>query len=477
MKEKILKDLSVNIVKWYTFKKSSDILYVGNNEEITKFLRKKYNVDTVVTSSKYDYILIDKEFISEDEIAKLKEKIKEDGTLILILDNKFGISNFLTYNYDEQNSSLEETKKYTNINKIINYLEKENFYINKYMVYPNKTKVDMIINDQYDQISDKIEKYFYSYEDNKIVICDEIKTLKQIEEYDNELLKKLANTYFIEATLEPNANTIKYVSFNNYRKDKYRLITKIEKDRVSKIEENDEAKEHKKNIIKGLEELKKYNFKILDKYENGVLYSDFIEGKQTLDVQLAENSDNLDYVVDIILKIKQELMNHCVKYSDFDKNPLYKNENHEMLKELKYLEYAFYDMVPKNCFYINNEFNFFDQEWMAKYLPVEFIIYRSIINSYDLVRKINIDELLNKLEIQKYRELFDKIDKKIREEIIDVERLNICQKQYKKMYEVVYENKNLSNQIKNYQENDKKQNEYIKALENEIERLKQIKEE
>ena len=45
------------------------------------------------------------------------------------------------------------------------------------------------------------------------------------------------------------------------------------------------------------------------------------------------------------------------------------------------------------------------------------------------------------------------------------------------MYEVVYENKNLSNQIKNYQENDKKQNEYIKALENEIERLKQIKEE
>ena len=128
-------------------------------------------------------------------------------------------------------------------------------------------------------------------------------------------------------------------------------------------------------------------------------------------------------------------------------------------RKLHFLENAFWDMIPKNCFFKNNEYVFFDQEWREKYLPVEFIIYRSVINSYELVKKIDVNELFNKLEIQEYINTFKLLDEEIRDEIIDNE-----------IYEQLYKNENkaidnLINDNSAYRDNDKKQTDYIKQLE------------
>ena len=121
---------------------------------------------------------------------------------------------------------------------------------------------------------------------------------------------------------------------------------------------------------------------------------------------------------------------------------------------------GYWDMISKNCFYIDGKFVFFDQEWEKQYLPIEFIIYRSIINSYDLVRKINVDELLEKLNILKYKEFFDEIDKELRKEILDEE---IFDAMYKK--ENLKAIDNLINENKSYLEEINNKDEYIKKLE------------
>lgn len=475
MEQEILKDLSTNIIKWYEFKENSQILYIGENDEIKKNLSKKYNVEWIINlkemkiSKKFDYIIIDIQEIQDTDIELIKQNIDENGKIIFLLDNKFGISNFITYNYNEQISPLEEQKQYANISQICSKLKEERFYINKYMVYPNRNKVDIIINSNYEQISDKIEKYFCDYSEEKVVLCNEIQLLKKIKEFDIELLKKIANSYFIEASLTEINSTIKYVSFNNYRNDKYRLITKIKQDIVIKQEENENARQHIKEIVKNLSKLQKYNFKFLDKFEDNTLYSDFIPNRSTLDVELANNVNNTEFIIDILLRIKDELLKHSIKYTEIPESSICKVES---MKDLNFLEYAFYDMVPKNCFYINEEFYFFDQEWMEKYLPVEFIMYRAVINSYDLVRKMNIDNLFEKLNIMKYKNIFEELDAKIREKVTDKKRLDICQKKYNQMYEIIYENKSNQILLQNYKENDSRQNEYIKMLENKVENLK-----
>ena len=139
----------------------------------------------------------------------------------------------------------------------------------------------------------------------------------------------------------------------------------------------------------------------------------------------------------------------------------------EKLEKLNFVRNGYWDLIPKNCFYINNEFVFFDQEWKKQYLPVEFIIYRSIINCYDLVRKVNIDEILKKMNILEYKKDFEKIDSDLREQIID-----------KEVYKLMYEKNNLKaidnliNDNKSLVEENERKNDYIKSLELIIKDLK-----
>lgn len=459
-----------------------NLLYyiAGTNMEIENYLKKTNQVSSIelenLTNDKqYDYIIIDTQKVQKTDIEKLKENLSPEGTIILIVDNPYGITRFVTYNYEEQISPLEQKQEYPNIEELCNTLMEQNFFIKKYMVYPDKEKVDMLIREDLEDILDKIGKYFYHYKEGQVVLCNESSLMQNILKYDKELYKKLANSYFIEATLQESENDIKYISFNNYRKDPYRFMTKIRETIVEKQAENEQASNRIKEIGENIKQLENYNFKILDKYEDHKLYSELIKNKETLDIDPAKDSKNLDKITNILLKIKEELLKHSVKYEQIENKEeifLLQEYKEENLKKLNFLEYAFYDMVPKNCFYINEEFYFFDQEWMEKYLTVEFILYRSIINSYDLVKKINFNEILDKLELTEFRELFDKIDAKLREKVIDEERLKLCHKEYKKMYEIIYENKILKQEkennhkvIEEYKQNNIKQDEYIKMLE------------
>lgn len=76
-------------------------------------------------------------------------------------------------------------------------------------------------------------------------------------------------------------------------------------------------------------------------------------------------------------------------------------------------------MTFKNCFYIDNDFYFFDQEWDEPNLPVEYILYRSILYTISLRRFIKIEDLLEKYNLTKYLELFKKLDDKMQEMVRD----------------------------------------------------------
>ena len=123
-------------------------------------------------------------------------------------------------------------------------------------------------------------------------------------------------------------------------------------------------------------------------------------------------------------------------------------------------------MIPKNCFYIDNKFVFFDQEWKKENLPIEFIIYRSIINSYDLVKKINVDKLLEKMKLIQYKEQFEKLDAELRNEIIDENIYNeMYNKSIKSIDNIINDNKIANKQIENIKQDNLNKQEYIENLE------------
>lgn len=76
-------------------------------------------------------------------------------------------------------------------------------------------------------------------------------------------------------------------------------------------------------------------------------------------------------------------------------------------------------MILKNCFIIDEECVFFDQEWVEENVPVEFLVYRSIVNVEKLRNKIEEYQLYEKMQIKEYIPLFEKLDGKIGAEIMD----------------------------------------------------------
>lgn len=461
-----------NIISWYDFKQNSKILFLGDKDSgVYKYLKKEYTkVDNEVKEKDYDYIIIASDRIKPERLEIAIENLKKSGTLLIMFNNDYGISKFVTYDKKNNKSFLDEIEENPyNKEYIYEKLNKEKFqYINLYIPFPNYKRADVIITEKLDDISNKLDKYFYDYNENSLVITNEINTLRKIAKNNKELFFNICNSYLIEASKTELNTNVMYVSFNNYRKEKYQLSTIMRKDIVEKRATCKEAEEHIMNIKSNLRRLKDYEFNIIDDYTNDTLYSIHIKNKKTLDIELGEQYQNEELIVNRLNDFRNKLLKRSIKHSKSNKkyyNEILKEQTEDVLNDFNYLKYAFYDMVPKNCFLIEGEYYFFDQEWMAQYLPVEFIIYRSVINSYDLVRKINVDDLFEKLEIKQYKELFEKIDNDLRNRIIDIDKLNILNKKYDTLNHIVYKNNVLEQQIEDYKENDLKQNEYIKSLE------------
>lgn len=478
MKKELLQELESNILSWYDFKKDAKILYLGNKENgAYKYLKQKhekiYEIDELTKKEqRYDYLVVLEDKINMQNILEATIYLKEEATILIAFDNQYGISKFTTYYYKTRKSPLEEEEEKTSLETIKTILKNEGYqYNNLYMPFPNFKRPDVILSDKLNDLEDKIEKYFLDYKEESAILVNEIKLLKKIIKYDKELFIKLSNSYLIEISKKPIATDVKYVSFNNYRKKEYQLTTIIRENIVEKKPTTKEAIKNINRIAKNIEKLNKFNFEILDYFENNTLYSKLIKNKKTLDIELGLNYNNIEFTINKLNEIKNELLKNSIKYNPNHKKyyceTLQKQEE-TVLEKLNYLEYGFYDMVPKNCFYINNKYYFFDQEWMEQYIPVEFILYRSIVNSYDLVRKIDINEILQKLGILEYKKIFEELDENLRKNIINKEVLEELNKEHANMYEIIYEYEVLKKQNEDLKINDQKQNEYIKHLESNL---------
>ena len=476
MEQSVLEKFNSNIIKWYPFEKEKSILQVRKNEWIKNELEKNnLKIDTVEsiednTDYKYDYVLIYGYENYNNNIKEIISMLNENGKILIIGNNQFGINTWSKYDLDSNKGVLkleEHQKENKTISSIKKELKQEGLdTINTFLAFPDYKTSELIVNEKFDLDKSQIEKYNPNIDEGEIKVFDEIKVLKNILENASEMKEFFANSYFIEASKNKNNNDIKYISFNNCRKEEYQLMTIIKDDVVEKLPTNAKAQKHIENMGKIIKNIKNENIEILDYEENSKIYSKLVKNEKTLDRMLARKYNNIEELIQILNEYKNVLLQNSKSYSEC-KEKINIDGNEEQLEQLNYLKNGYWDLIPKNCFYINQKFVFFDQEWEKDYLPVEFILYRAIINSYDLVRKINVEELLKEINILQYKELFEKLDEKIRDEIID-----------NKVHEAMYKKydlkaiDNLINDNKAYYEENSRKDEYIKKLKKYVEELK-----
>lgn len=472
-----LTTISQNILNWYPFEEDASILEIGGNfGELTGLLCKKAkkvitiennikkakaiakrnekveNLEIIVgefndiqISEKFDYITLigslpyiskANKQASKEFIKRLDNLLKPEGKLLIAVDNQFGIKYFVgnaepylekkfvgLLNYNNEENKIET---YTR-QKLIKILD-ENGYKSKNFYYPlpDYRMPNVIFSDLELPKYNSIDKYMPYYTEKSDILVNEIDLFREILKTDDKLFTFFANAYLVEASKVENPLLYKYISYNNMRKPEYRLITKIGKEYVEKEKVDENANKHYEQVKENINLLKNRGIKTLDEIENEKIKSLYINQEKLLSNILVKKleENKIEEFYEIIDNYCNTLKKSSEKINENQKTIFedYQIEITEEQKEnLTFLKDGLWDMTFKNCFFIDNDFYFFDQEWKDENLPLEYILYRSIMYTISLRRYINIQEILKKYNLEQYIDVFKKLDEKMQEKIRDKE--------------------------------------------------------
>ncbi len=453
---KILEDLQKNIISWYPFEENSTILEIGTHcaeltdrlsdgkrdvvsiafqkeikEDVETKIKNKDNINIILSNTEditlekqFDYITLIGIIEHSEEMFKktpenlieyLKKFLKDDGKFLIATDNRLGINNLCT-------EAKENNDKLLSRIKIEEILDKQGLVNRKfYYPLPNYTLPNVIFTDAYLPDTETINRCLTFYDDNTICALDEIKRFKTILEEEPEMFMKCANSFFIECSCNKiKENDIKFVAFSNIRKPKYRIQTIIQGENVYKYNLSEISKPHLEEIKSNIDILKASDLKTVDGYDKNKIISKYQHGVLTLDrIIIQKLKDNLDSeAMKLITEFKNELISKLKKSENsknvFDKyNIIY---NKEDIENLNFVKDGLWDLNFKNCFYKNNELYFYDQEWIENDVPIEFMLYRSILYFPELTKLIENNKIYDKLGFTENQiQLFTNLDNVLQE--------------------------------------------------------------
>lgn len=422
------KRTSLNILNWYPFEKGQKILHVEKDLENLKDIKpeKEYDIITLIG--------ISPKLKLAETIKKLEQYLKPEGKFLIAVDNKFGLRFFAGNPENYFNRKFESLIGYNNEKEKIETFTKSSleeifkklgYNTRYYYPLPDYRMPNVIFSDSQLPEYNTVDKYNPYYTEKSDILFNEIDVFREILKTDKNMFTFFANSFLLEATKGKCNEEYKYISFNNLRKEEYRLITKISNDYVEKQVVNEKANNHYQQIKNNIWILQEKGIQLVDYIDNEKIKSKYIEQKYLLNNVLTEmleqgKNDEFD---SILGRYIETISIDTYKENDFRKTVFGKYkievENKEIIENLNFMKNGFWDMTFKNCFFVDNKFLFFDQEWNEPNLPVEFILYRAILYTISLRRFIKIDKLFEKYNITQYLELFEKLDNKLQENIRD----------------------------------------------------------
>lgn len=449
-------------------------LIVGNLKDIK--LQEKFDYITLFGMLEYAQDFFEVENPALELINYCKNFLKEDGKILIATNNKFGLKYFVgdidecTNNTFDSITGYKSSKKPYKLGKseIEEILISSGFKYYKFLYpLPDYKLPNIIFSDEYLPTSSKINGYFPYYKDDSSIFFSEVDSYDTIIKDNKDLFKFFANSFFIEVSLEEFFNDTKYISFNNYRKKKYRLMTKIRQDVVEKTYTNLKSKEHLENMKLNISNLKQDGIEVLDNFDDEKIISKFINDK-LVSQKICDNLEDKDFIISLIKKFKEQIYNLSESYNEnektvFDKYEL--NIDKDVIKNFKYLKNGYWDMIFKNCFLIDDKFVFFDQEWKEDNVPAEFLLYRCIINIEKLRCKIDEYNIYEELGIQDYIKIFEDLDSKISSEIFDEKIFDLYTRKHSNP---IYDNGKLMCDLNAEMDKSKELEKSIQNLSNEI---------
>ena len=457
--------LRENLLNWYPFKEDANLLEIGagcgaltglfcnkvskvtaveltdRRSQIIYNRHKNHsnleifpgNLNNMEFEEKFDYIILcgvleyATRFTPTDNphvdfLKKIKSMLKEDGVILVAIENRIGLKYFSGSKEDHLAQSFLGIDNYLNIDNVKTFSRFELEEVIKEAGFDNY-------------------KFFYPYPDYKFPkiihtddLIEEMPVLTNAPNHDYEKIKLFndgnmnltlskeniskyfANSFLVELRHDKSiskTDKIKYSKLSARRKKQFRTGTQIyEKDNeivVSKFPLNPTSKKHLENMntysknyfgkIKCLDSILE-NENLVYSYIDELNISNIITNFLLKDSSKKQAIDELKNIYDAIKFNSSKNDNyHTSKFSEvFGEEKINEPLHCHKVSNL--------DFIFNNLFYVNDELLVIDYEWCFDFpIPIEFIFWRSI--NYEshhnpTFRKyFSIEEIFDNLKLNK----------------------------------------------------------------------------
>lgn len=384
------------LFSWINFSKGAYILCIDENSNLLSFLDSSFNVKNISSSffddveGKYDYILwrrFDNNSHKMDHILnKINSLLTDNGVAYLGFINKYSIRRECG---DTNYYGKYSKKNIENIFKRMSY----NF-IRIFSIFPDLYYPQFIISNDFYPNENMLVRYFPIYNDPKDIDIDE----RAIVDYliSEKKLHDYANGYLVEFRKNNNNTTnCQYITLSMDRDNENACNTIVSADCVIKkypfyppekkieaLKDNEmHLINHKVPIIKSAQ----------DKFYKVKFYNADILTTKLHDL-LMDDINNFYILFD--------------RYRDiiYSSSDIVKIDN-----SVPVLKRCYFDLVPLNCLWLNDDFMFIDQEFYTENMSANIVIWRAIkilylsypdISNYvlekDLLARYGMDEQISR---------------------------------------------------------------------------------
>ena len=387
-----------SLINAYRNREKNNIeILLGNFQSIEPKLG-RYDIITLIGVLEYAKMYIKSENPFLEMIKTIKKHIKDDGILIIAIENKMGLKYWNGASEDHTGKMYSGLNDYTsreNVrtfskNELEKMLEKSGFVQNLfYYPIPDYKLPSTIYSDRCKPLVGRLRTYkkvysaprFYNFMED--VVSDQL--------CSDDKFDYMSNSFLVISKLKTVENEVLYSKYNRERRKEFRIATHIverhNEKKVEKIPLNELSKAH---IVKLVENEKKWegvldNVKnIHGEIKNDKYVSDYIDGKCLdeflydcrLDEKAFVESVN-KYLIDILTPNAEKL------------KPFYITESYKNIFGNKYIESAMcsevtnIDTIFSNLKIHNNEIYVFDFEWVFDFpIPYKYVLWRAATEAY-----------------------------------------------------------------------------------------------
>lgn len=440
-----LSSLRTGLLSWYPFRKDAKLLEIGAGfgaltgllcdkcAEVTATERSAHRASAIARrwgskgnlhvyagewseisfGKKFDYIVItgimeracggsgDRNDYA-GYLKKVSGLLKEDGRLLLAVDNRLGLKYFCGAKESHGGKPFEGISHYPQGTRGYSFSREELKDIVKragfsrmqfYYPLPDYKMPQLIYSDDYLPEQNLKERLIPYYLEHNTLVASEQELYRDVVE--NGAFPFFANSFFVECSREEiDADRVIYAAVSTDRGKERGYATTIWKDgTVRKTPLFPEGKENAVRLYGNIKDLEQHQIPVVEhtKRPDGSLELPFVPWptlsnyiKEIIREDQAEFLSLIDKIYDYILKASEEVPTEenalafklgepSIKAKDFSSSP----ENPDFGPILKK---AYMELIPLNCFYNpdTKEFLYFDQEFVRENYPAKYVLFRAI---------------------------------------------------------------------------------------------------